>query len=230
MEGYEKSIGLKTIWLTLIRRFEYLLFVFVPIALTTLIVTQFIMKKTYQSSAVVSIDKAFSATNFEKFKSYVYEKEVLDGASEKLQSEKGLGISASDIKGGISFTTPATTAVSCKFSFQSSKQGLVQPVMDILSTQVAEYAKAKGGDFAAAKVSSPASGPVKNSSENKYLLIGIAAGLVVALGMGFIDEIISDEVYDKKDVEMLGCEAFELEVSQLSKKMMDGERYGSYKI
>ena len=36
--------------------------------------------------------------------------------------------------------------------------------------------------------------------------------------------------YDKKDVELLGCEAFELNVSSLNKQMVDGEQYGSDKI
>ena len=103
MEGYEKTIGLKTIWLTLIRRFEYILFVFIPIALTTLIVTQVVLTKTYQSSVTVSLNTTFTTPNFEVFKTYGTSQEVLDSTVEKLQAEKGIGISASDISSGLSF-------------------------------------------------------------------------------------------------------------------------------
>ena len=230
MEGYEKTIGLKTIWLTIIRRFEYILFVFLPIALTTVIVTQLVLTKTYESTAIVSNDSTFDASRYAKFQMYATENEVFDNASQKLQTEKGIGISAADLKNGLTFTTPATSDLVCKFSFQSSKKSLVQPVMEILSSEVASYVQAKGGEFANVKLSSTASAPKKNSSENKYMLIGLAAGLVVALGIAFIDEIFSDEVYDKKDVELLGCEAFELNVSSLNKQMVDGEQYGSDKI
>ena len=64
MEGYEKSICLKTIWLTIVRRFEYILLIFVPIALATLIVTRFVLKKTYQSTVTVSLNKTFSDTGY----------------------------------------------------------------------------------------------------------------------------------------------------------------------
>lgn len=231
MEGYEKTIGLKTIWLTLIRRFEYILFVFIPIALTTLIVTQVVLTKTYKSSVTVSLNTTFSTANFEVFKTYGTNQEVLNSTVEKLQAEKGIGISASDISSGLSFTTPASNSPSGSFAFQSTNKALVQPVMEIYSSTLVSYAKTKDeGKFSSMNITSEASAPVKNSSENKYMLIGLAAGLVVALGIAFIDEIFSDEVYDKKDVELLGCEAFELSVSKLNGQMVDGDKYGSYKI
>ena len=37
MEKYEKSIGLKTIWLTLVRRFHIILLIFIPIALISVV-------------------------------------------------------------------------------------------------------------------------------------------------------------------------------------------------
>lgn len=231
MEGYEKTIGLKTIWLTIIRRFEYILFIFIPIALTTFIVTRFVLTKTYQSTVTVSLNTTFSAANFEIFKSYVNNSEVINGTVEKLQSEKGIGISASEITTGLSYTAPASNAVSGKFSFQSTKSSIVQPVLEMLSNEAVEYAKTKdAAKFGSMTISTAATAARKNSSENKYLLIGLAAGLVVACAIPFIDEIISDEVYDTKDIQQLGCEGFELNVSKLNKKMVDGEKYGSFKI
>ena len=60
MEKYEKTIGLKTIWLTIVRRFLVIFAVFIPIALATVVYTQFFMTKTYQSS--VTLYRAGSIT------------------------------------------------------------------------------------------------------------------------------------------------------------------------
>ena len=231
MEGYEKSIGLKTIWLTIIRRFEYILFVFIPIALTSLIVTRFVLTKTYESKVTVSLNKTFSAADFSVFQTYVTNSEVLDNTVNKLQNDKGIALTSGDITTGLKFTAPASNAISGSFSFTSSTKAIVQPVMEVLSETSVSYAKEKdNGKFASLNITTAATAPTKNSSENKYLLIGLAAGLVVALGIAFIDEILSDEVYDAKDIEQLGCEGFELNVSKLNKKMVDGDKYGSYKI
>ena len=231
MEGYEKSIGLKTIWLTIVRRFEYILLIFVPIALATLIVTRFVLKKTYQSTVTVSLNKTFSAADFSVFQTYVTNAEVLDSTVNKLNTEKGIDIKSSEITTGLSFKAPASNAISGSFSFQSSNKNIVQPVMEVLSETSVSYALEKEATkFASLNISTPATAASKNSSENKYLLIGLAAGLVVACAMPFIDEIISDEVYDAKDVQMLGCEGFELNVSKNNKKTVNGEQYGSYKI
>ena len=231
MEGYEKNIGLKTIWLTIIRRFEYILFIFIPIALTTLIVTSFVLTKTYQSSVTVSTANDFT-TNFQLLQIYFSDNNILNSTIESLRSEKNIEITVSEITTGLSFTAPTVTnKFSGKVSYQSTKSNYVQPVLDMLSNKVVEYAKEKDNSkFGTLTISSAASVARKNSSENKYLLIGLVAGLVVAFAIPFIDEIISDEVYDSKGIQQLGCEAFELNVSKLNKKMVDGEKYGSYKI
>ena len=231
MEGYEKNIGLKTIWLTLIRRFEYILFIFLPVAFASLIVTRFVLTKTYQSSVSVALNKTFSAADFSVYQSYVKNAEVLDGAVNRLQTEKGIIIKTSEITEGLSFSAPASNAIFGSFSFTSSKQNVVQPVVEVLSEVSVSYAKEKeASKFASLNISSPASAPKKNSSENKYLLIGVVAGLLVSLGIAFIDEIISDELYDAKDIQALGCEGFELNVSKNSKKKVDEEKYGTFKI
>ena len=63
-------------------------------------------------------------------------------------------------------------------------------------------------------ISKAASSPSDVSGTNKYLIIGIAAGAVLALGLAFVDEIISDEVYDRRDVELLGSPSFEITASK----------------
>lgn len=231
MEGYQKNIGLKTIWLTIIRRFEYILIIFIPIALTTLIVTKFVLTKTYQSSVTISLNKSFSSADFSVFQTYVNNSEVLDDTIDKLQKDKGINVTTNEITTGLKFIAPENGSISGSFSFTSSKKAIVQPVMEVLSDVSVKYAQEKDNSkFASLNITGVASAAVKNSSENKYLLVGLAAGLVVACAIPFIDEIISDEVYDTKDIQQLGCEGFELNVSKLNKKMVDGEKYGSFKI
>ena len=218
MNNYEKSIGLKTIYLTIIRRWKIILFLFIPIALVSFVVTNFFMTKTYQSSVTVSKDTAFSATHFDKFKTALKSSDLATTVADALKEDgtkhsNGNEITASEILSGLSFTTPATTAVSATFSFQSTDNTITQPVLAKFADSAVESIKAVS-EFKGIKVTSTASAAVKNSSERKYLIIGIAAGAVVALGGAFIYEIISDEVYDKGDVEMLGCPAFELKVNK----------------
>ena len=70
------------------------------------------------------------------------------------------------------------------------------------------------GGFAALTVDNPASAGVKNSKENRYFLIAAAAGLVVALAVPFVYEIIADEVYDAKDITDWGVPATLIDASK----------------
>ena len=230
MEDYEKSIGLKTIWLTIVRRFEYIIFIFIPIAVVSLVVTQFVLKKTYQSTATVSLNVSFTAPNYSVFQNYVTNSEVLDATVNKL-NEKGISVKKDEITTGLSFGPFVTNSISLSLLFQSTNKNLVQPVLETLSEVSVSYAKEKNASlFGSMNITKAATPAAKNSNENKYLLIGLAAGLVLACVIPFIDEIISDEVYDAKDIQQFGCEGFELNVSKLNKKMVDGEKYGSYRI
>ena len=61
---------------------------------------------------------------------------------------------------------------------------------------------------------SRASNPVKTSKEDTYLIAGLAISLLLGYGFAFLYEIISDEVFDKSDIETLGCSGFEFTVSK----------------
>ena len=218
MKKYEKTISLKALWLAVIRRFKYMLFIFIPIAVTTLVVTTFILEKTYQSSAMVSKTSVFSASQYGVLESFFKSEEVIDKTIENLningiKHSNGNEIRTDEIVGGLSFSALNTNSIYVTISYQSTDKSITQPVLNELTMTAVELLKTNDStkkDFSSVAVSSAASSAVKNSKENRYLFIGIAAGLVVAYGLSFIDEIISDEVYDKADVELLGCEAFEL--------------------
>ena len=228
MNKYEKTIGLKTIWITIIRRWQIFLAVFIPICLISFVVTNFMLVKTYVST--ISINRGtgttISTAQYTEMQSYIVDLTIntsnpeksgaLVLASQKLAKED-IFISSSEIKEGISFATFTNGSSSFSFSFTSSNQSIVQRVLQV----VTETAIEKMGDNAGYKNSqivSPASAPIKNSKERTYFLIALAAGFVVAFGIPFVDEIVSDEVYDKYDIESLGCSAFEVKAKPKKKE------------
>ena len=90
--------------------------------------------------------------------------------------------------------------------YQSTDSSVVQPILKAATSYFLEGQDVYKIDPSGVSVAA------KNSSENKYLLIGIAAGVVVACGVAFIDEIMSDEIYDSKDMADYGIPAFDLKV------------------
>ncbi len=226
MENYEKSIGLKTIGLTFLRRFHMILIIFLPMALASIIVTQFLLTKTYQSSATMSrgTGMTISTAQHTVMQSYIRDSTVnaedhtKDGAVAKAVTalaEEGIVITANDINKGLSFASMANGASSFSFSFTSSNKAIVQPVLKAVSKAAVDNMKnGTVNDYKNAKLESEASGAIKNSKEKTYLIIALAASAVVALGVPFVYEIVSDEVYDRKDIESLGCEGFVLTASK----------------
>ena len=224
MERYEKTIGLKTIYLTLARRLHIVVLIFLPLALASFIVTQFVLTKTYQST--VSMGRGgtnvITTAQHTVMQSYIKDATVneedptksgaLAKAVEKLKAEN-ITITTSEINAGLSFATMANNSASFSFSFTSKKQAIVQPVLKAVSEAAVENLSTTK-DYATSTIVSAASAAKKNSKENTYLLIALAGSAVLALGVPFVYEIIADEVYDKEDIESLGCESFTLTVSK----------------
>lgn len=228
MDRYEKQIGLKTIYLTLARRFHIILLIFIPIALVTFIVTNFMLTKTYQSSITLNRGAIITAAQHQVMQNYVMDTtsdETRPGAiyttslnlkEAGVKHANGNEITVAEIKSGLSFPSLATNSITCSFSFTSSDSSITQKVMNELAKNAVAYLKsernATRNDYVNLTYSdaTPAS---KNSSENKYLLIGIAAAVVLALGIPFIYEIVTDQVYDKDDIISFGGDAFTLTVT-----------------
>ena len=225
MNNYEKSIGLKTIWLTLVRRFKYILLIFIPLALVSLLVINVGISKNYQSSVTFTKTSGTinATTEYPPLQAKILDADVLTTVATNLETnnvahKNGSKITVAEIKSGITFGSMATSgATSFTFSFKSSDGSIVQPFLaeysDVVFNLPGINADVNNPTY---KISSPASNPtdLSASKKKKYLLIAVAASLVVALAIPFIDEIISDEVYDKKDVMALGSNAFELKASK----------------
>lgn len=219
MEKYEKSIGLKTIYLTLVRRFHIILLLFVPIALGSFIVTNLIMKKTYQSSSTIAKATAFSAAHYQNAQLIIKSDTNLTKIADNLKNNgvthsNGSTITINEINSGLSFSafSSSSQSVSLSLFFQSRDNKIVQPVLAELTTISVESLKIQK-DFETTYITKEATKAVKNSKENQYFLIALAAGAVISLGIPFVYEIVSDELYDADDAKMLGCDACEIKIS-----------------
>ena len=214
MEKYEKTIGIKTIWLTLVRRWKIILIIFVPATLATLIVTQFFVPKQYQSSATFLNNANLTATTHNAAQLQIQKEVTLNKAVEYLETDYSItNISASNILNGLSFTAfNSSNPGIVKFSYTSRQQKTVKPVTDALSKAALEELKANGFDKMV--ISSPASNPASVGKGKQYLLIGLAASAVLGLGIAFVDELVSDEVYDEDDVALLESPSYGLIVSK----------------
>ena len=219
MEKYEKSISLKTIGLTFARRYDGILFIFLPILLASFLVTNFMMTKTYQSSISVSNNAAISTTQHQQMGNLLKDKDVLTQTAHNLKADgykhaNGADITSAEISSGVNLAALASNSISLTITFQSTDQSITKYVLDELIDLAVPVARETIGGFAALTVDNPASAGVKNSKENRYFLIAAAAGLVVALAVPFVYEIIADEVYDAKDITDWGVPATLIDASK----------------
>ena len=233
MEPYERNISLKTIWLTIIRRYIDIILVFIPIALASLVVTKFVMVPSYQSTLDVMNNAAITEPVYLKIKSYMTNKEIYytvapeteGGESRKVyvyqaaasnllaagkKHSNGAAITADEIYAKMGISSWTSGKVSITFNYSSTDTAITQPVLDEVVPLLFNVMKENSiTTFTAGK----ASASKKVSKENTYLLIGLAAGFVVACGLAFIDEIVSDEVYDAEDIRLLGADGFSMKAS-----------------
>ena len=240
MEPYERSISLKTVGLTIVRRWVGIVLIFAPIALASYVVTQKMMTKSYSSSIVLTNNAAVVQAQHSILASaakdknlsytvttpaaeeggeattetiYVFPEAAKQLAADGVKHANGKAITAEEIVAGYSVGAFASNSITVTFSFTSSDSTVTKKILDVTTPLIYKAAEPR---ITGTKnfVVGEASAPTKVSKENTYLLIGLAAGFVVACALPFIDEIISDEVYDAKDVRMLGCDGFEIKANK----------------
>ena len=213
MEKYEKTIGLKTVWLTFVRRWKIMLTIFIPSALVTLVISLFFVPKQYQSSAIYLNNATSSANTYSGIQYQIQKQETLEKTIKSLEENYSLTITIDTIANGLSFTAYNSSSPGIvKFSFTSKTLSIVKPVVETLSTVALDELKTNGFDKVV--ISSSASNPVSVGKGKTYLLIGITASAILGLGIAFIDEIISDEIYDEDDVLLLGSSSYGLITSK----------------
>lgn len=235
MYVYERTISLKTIWLTITKRWLSIVLIFAPIALATLIVTQGIMQKSYSSSA--NLPTNIRASEYYQFVKdsvitngsnlsytvpveggdsqtiYVYREAERELEASAIKHTNGSKISASEIFSGMGVNSVDTNTTTFVITFTSADSSITKEVLDEVGPMIVTALIQKHGGLSSMTYSAAGS-PIKVSKEATYMLIGFAAGLVVACLLPFIDEILSDEVHDGKDISSLGGDAFEIKASE----------------
>ena len=185
-----------------------ILAIFLPLVLVSYLVTNFGIKKTYASSTTIANNAAISQAAYSAIQLAMNSDEVKTTVTTNLAAVKhadGSAIAKSELS--FSFSTFASNMITFNITFSSRDNTIIQRVLTEYTTVALETTKASYPNLS---VYTPASNPVKTSKENRYFLIGVAASVVLALGIPFIWEIVADQVYETKDLELLGVDGFEV--------------------
>ncbi len=212
MKKYEKLISFKTLWLLFVRRWKIILVIFVPALLATFVVTQFFVPKQYQSSASLFNNTASNTQTHSSIQLGIQKEKTLTKAVQSLETEYSISITTNEILSGLSCSAydPNNPGL-VKFAFVSKKQNVVKPVADAISKAAYEELIA---DYPKLTISAHASNPISVGKGRTYFLIGLVASAVLGLGIAFVDEIVSDEVYDEDDIALLGSSSYGLIVTK----------------
>ncbi len=216
MVEYEKSISLRDVYLTLVRRTEMILIIFIPLFLASFLVTNFVMPKKYTSSTTINNGgSAITQATYSSIQMSLQTSSIFGLVEENLATggikhSSGAPISLSDISSGLEFSSFASNMVSFTISFSSSDKAISKPVLESYSS-IALTAVAD--TFPNLSVYSSATEAIKTSSENKYFLLASAASVVLALAVPFAVEIVEDKIFDANDIKTFGSDGFELKVS-----------------
>ena len=230
MDKYERIIGLKTIWTTIVRRWYVFFMIFIPVALISYIVTDKMLTKTYVSSVSFSRGAGTTISTAQHTVMQTYIMDTTENKGDPTKSgaiakavaalvQEEITITAAEIKSGLTFNSMSNNSASFTVMFTSKNQTMVQPILKAVSEFAIENMQNSGiNDYKNSTIVSPASAATKNSKERTYFLIALAAGAVIGFGIPFVDEIVGDEVYDKYDIENLGCSALEIKAKPKKKE------------
>ncbi len=216
MGKYEKTVSIKTFYLTILRRSELILFIFLPLFLTSYVVTQHILPKSYISRSVLSNGGVISQPVYSSLQMTLLSNEMVSATETalldaNLKHENGSSISADEISSGLTFSTYSTNMVSFTITFGSSDFSIVKAVLTTYLDVALSNTKASYPSLA---IYSTATESIKTSNENRYFLVGTVVSAFFAFAIPFLCEYFGDEVYDASDVEHLGGVGLDIEFSR----------------
>ena len=214
MSTYERKVGLKAIKLAFLRRYWIILALFLPLAAFSVLYFQVITKKVYFSSITVGKSTIITNEQYQNIKSTAQDTAIVNNVLLSLKESgvkhsDGSDIAFNEIISGLSFPNYTSNQIEASFTYSSNDSTITKPVLDLLATKVCERLKPRSAysDLAIYRV---ASEPQKDKTSDKYMYIFIAASFVVGVCCAYIAEISLDQVYDKSDVEELGCSSVDL--------------------
>ena len=145
MKKYEKKVGLKTVWMTIVRRWKIISLIFVPAVLITFLITQVFIPENYQSNATLLNDTNLTSASHDAIRSKIQNETILGKASQYLEANYSISLTSSNILNGLSFTPfNSSNAGIVKFSYSSKTKSLVKPVVESVSNVAVEELKASG--------------------------------------------------------------------------------------
>lgn len=221
MKKYEKSISLKTLWLTFVRRFDILLICFIPLCIAAVISTQFIMKKRYVSTVTLAKSTIITNEQYQNIETAARTESLVKKALESLETQNvkhsdGSAINPSEIENGLSFPAYSANSISLSFSFASSDKTVSRYVLGAIASCVVDELKTRSAYSDLQVVGAPSEAKL-DGKNNKYLLIACGAGLVLSYALAFVFEFASDEVYDASDVQQFGVDCVEIKLKNENK-------------
>ena len=217
MEKRSKEISLKTLLLTFIRRFDLMLLVLIPAFLVTVLVSNFMIAKTYYSELSLSQQRTIiKETQYDTIKKYATSTGAITKAVDQLKKEKifhadGSAITSEEIKAGLSFNKYEANSIYVTYSFTSPDKTITKSVLSQLTAATIDYLKDdESAKLTNVTISKPITDPQETSRNKKIFLVGTAVSVVVAFTTAFIVEVALDKVYDKSDFELAGVKVTEI--------------------
>ena len=188
---------------------------FFSLSLVAFVVTNFFVPKEYTSTSTISNNAAIAQATYTLMQNGVKSDATMEAVTKNLAESKvthadGKAVTKAEISSGLSFSAFASNMVSFTMTFKSKEQALTQYVLAEVADVALDVLKPTYPNL---NLTTPATAATKTSKESTYLLIGVAAALVVGLGAPFIYEIVVDQVYEASDINDMGAEGFELRAS-----------------
>lgn len=217
-ENYKESITGKTFLVAIVRRYILAILIFLISVVLAFITSRYLITKTYESSINIEKKNAFNADQHQLVLTTATEKNNVITIANNLKIKNikhanSKEITTEEIYSGTSIKSLVSGSKYVTLSFESSDTSITKYVIaEIANVTATSLVKSGKSDFSSVVVSSDATEPVKNSNENLYFLIIIIGGLIVSLAVPLAVEILSDRVYDKRDIEELGGQSFEISI------------------
>ena len=132
-----------------------------------------------------------------------------------IKHSDGSQISKDEIVKGITVTRYTTNTFYFTVSFSSIDKANVKSVANEISNVTLNYFLTSGGEqYENLTIVKQASEPQIASKQITSLFTILAADVMVSYTCAFIYEVVLDQVYDKHDLEELGCSTYELSLSK----------------
>lgn len=217
VEKYAKTVSIKTIKLSFLKRWKFMVCFFSVITISSLIIVFAATRKSYTSTATLSKNWAFTSETYN-----IITKGINDDILENIEKStkennikysSGKDISLSDLKKGISFSALNTGSNLLAVAYTSQDSSITVFIVNEMANCIVEsymnFANMNG-----LKIYDKATSFSTNDNRGKIIALVMIFNIVSSFSIPFIYEIYDDKVHDKEDVQLMGGVGFELLVKK----------------